>query len=120
MKENTALSTYNPSNVIAICAIFSKFIPLPPDILPIIPLKISVVAFPNILGPTIVNIVLPIANINTTINAILYLAKYEFISFFVVFLKSLGFSVVLGPRIGPPIGPGIYFPPFPFNSSSDN
>ena len=35
-------------------------------------------------------------------------------------LKSLGFSVVLGPLIGPPIGPGIYFPPFPFNSSSDN
>ena len=85
-----------------------------------IPLKISVVASPNILGPTIVKIVLPTAKINTTINAILYLDKYEFINFFVVFLKSFAFSVVTGPRPGPPIGPGIYSPPFPFNSSSDN
>ena len=46
-------------------AILEKLIPSPPDTLPTNPLKISVVAFPSILGPTIANIVLPIANIIT-------------------------------------------------------
>ena len=45
-----------------------KSIPSPPDSLLTNPLNISVVEFPSILGPTIVNIVLPIANINTIIN----------------------------------------------------
>ena len=49
--------------------------PDPPDSLLTNPLKISVVALPNIFGPTIVNIVLPIANRITTIIAILYFAK---------------------------------------------
>ena len=56
-------------------AIFPKSIPLPPDNLLTKPLKISVVAFPSIFGPTIENIVLPIANITTIINAILYFDK---------------------------------------------
>ena len=70
-----------------------KSIPEPPDNLLIKPLNISVVAFPKIFGPTIVKIVLPTANNITTNIAILYLAKYDFINFFVVFLKSFAFSV---------------------------
>ena len=52
-----------------------KFIPSPPDNLLTKPLNISVVAFPNIFGPTIENIVLPIANIITIATAILYFDK---------------------------------------------
>ena len=75
IKENKALIKYKINKVIAISPIFPKLIPLPPDILLINPLNISVVAFPKILGPTIVNMVLPIANMNTTIKAILYFPK---------------------------------------------
>ena len=75
MKENNALMIYKINNVMAICPIFPKSIPLPPDNLLTNPLKISVVAFPNIFGPTIENIVLPIANIITTATAILYFDK---------------------------------------------
>ena len=86
MKENNALTTYKQINVNNIFPILSKSIPDPPEILLTIPLKISVVAFPSILGPTIVNIVLPIANIKTIIKAILYLDKYSFINFFVIII----------------------------------
>ena len=110
-KENNALTTYNPNNVNAILPILSKLIPSPPFSFPIKPLYISVVAFPNIFGPIIVNIVLPIANIITIKIANLYLDKYEFINVFVVFLKSFAFSVV-EPLPGPPIGPGILFSSF--------
>ena len=75
MKENNALMIYKINNVMAICPIFPKSIPLPPDNLLTNPLKISVVAFPNILGPTIVKIVLPTANTNTMIKAILYFPR---------------------------------------------
>ena len=75
ISENNALNPYNASNVSKICPIFPKFIPLPPDNLLTNPLNISVVAFPNILGPTIENIVLPIANITTITNANLYFDK---------------------------------------------
>ena len=68
MKENIALTTYNASNVSNIVPIFSKLIPPLPYSLFTSPLNISVVAFPRIFGPTIVNIVLPIANINTINN----------------------------------------------------
>ena len=67
--------TYSPNKVNAIVPTFPKSIPVPPLNLLIKPLKISVVAFPKILGPTIVNIVLPIANIITMISGILYLAR---------------------------------------------
>lgn len=49
--------------------------PLDPAILDIIPFDISVVAFPNIFGPTIENIVLAKANKNTTNNLNLYCDK---------------------------------------------
>ena len=49
-------------------AIFAKSIPPVPDILFTKPLNISVVAFPEIFGPTIVNTVLPIANVSTISN----------------------------------------------------
>ena len=75
MKENNALTTYKQINVNNIFPILSKSIPDPPEILLTIPLKISVVAFPSILGPTIVNIVLPIANIKTIINQLLKFKK---------------------------------------------
>lgn len=65
MKENNALIRYSTNNVISIFAMFSKLIPAPPDNLLIIPVYTSVVAFPNILGPTIVNIVLATAKIRT-------------------------------------------------------
>ncbi len=83
---------YSINKVIAISAIFPKSIPLPPEILLTNPLNISVVAFPNILGPTMVNIVLPIANRNTMIKAILYFPKYPLINFFVVFFTSFTFG----------------------------
>lgn len=75
ISENNALNPYKASNVSRIPAIFPKSIPLPPDNLLTNPLNISVVAFPNILGPTIENIVLPIANITTITNANLYFDK---------------------------------------------
>ena len=87
MKENNALITYKPIKVNNILPIFPKSIPVPPEILPTIPLKISVVAFPSILGPTIVNIVLPIANIKTIIKAILYLDKYALLD---EYLEQIG------------------------------
>lgn len=65
INENSALIIYNIKSVSIIPAILEKSIPSPPDTLPTNPLKISVVAFPSILGPTIANIVLPIANIIT-------------------------------------------------------
>ena len=75
MKENNALITYKPSNVNNIVPTFPKSIPPFPDILFTKPLNISVVAFPNIFGPIIENIVLPTANINTIIYPILYFDK---------------------------------------------
>ena len=72
MKENNALITYSPNKVSKIVPTFPKSIPPFPDILFTKPLNISVVAFPNILGPIIENIVLPTAKINTIINPILY------------------------------------------------
>ena len=69
------LIKYNVNNVRRISAIFWKLIPSPPDNLLINPLYISVVAFPNIFGPTIEKIVPPIANIITITTAILYLDK---------------------------------------------
>ena len=66
---------YKQSNVRSIFAIFPKSIPVPPESLFTIPLNISVVAFPNIFGPTIENIVLPTANSITIINAILYFER---------------------------------------------
>ena len=74
-KENTALNAYNPNSVRSIFPIFPKSIPDPPPILSTIPLNISVVALPKIFGPTIANIVLPIANRITIIIGILYCAK---------------------------------------------
>ena len=75
ISENVTLVMYNASKVNKIVAIFSKFIPFPPDNLLIIPLNISVVAFPKIFGPTTINIVLPIAKINTIIRDNLYCDK---------------------------------------------
>lgn len=72
---------YKLNTVNKILASFSKSIPLPPEILLIIPLYISVVALPRTFGPTIVNTVLAIANIATINNFILYFPKYPFISF---------------------------------------
>ena len=63
------------SNVIKILLILVKSIPLPPESLLIIPLNISVVALPKILGPIIENAVLPIANNITKITENLYLNK---------------------------------------------
>ena len=54
---------------------FPKSIPPFPESLFTNPLNISVVAFPNIFGPTIENMVLPTAKINTIINPILYFDK---------------------------------------------
>ena len=75
MKENNALTTYSPNSVSRIVPTFPKSIPPFPDILFTKPLNISVVAFPNIFGPIIENIVLPTANINTIIYPILYFDK---------------------------------------------
>ena len=75
MKENNALNKYNPNSVNSIIPTFPKSIPPLPDILLTKPLNISVVAFPKILGPTIENIVLPIANNKTIIKPILYFDK---------------------------------------------
>ena len=72
MKENNALNRYSPSKVNNIVPTLPKSIPPFPLILFTKPLKISVVAFPKIFGPTIENIVLPIANIKTIIIPILY------------------------------------------------
>ena len=69
INENIALIIYKESKVIEICAIFSKSIPFPPDSFRTNPSKTSVVAFPKIFGPTIVKIVLPIANMKTIIKA---------------------------------------------------
>ena len=73
--ENIVLIIYNPNKINAICPIFPKSIPAPPVNFPINPLNISVVAFPNILGPTMVNIVLPIANNITKNIATLYFER---------------------------------------------
>ena len=43
---------YSVNKVSSIFKMFPKFIPAPPDSLLTIPLNISVVAFPNIFGPT--------------------------------------------------------------------
>ena len=72
INENKALHKYRQSNVARILPIFVKSIPLPPDILPTRPVNISVVAFPRILGPTILKMVLPMANMTTKSRAILY------------------------------------------------
>ena len=61
IKENKALTTYKHRSPIRIFATFPKSIPLPPDTLLTKPLKISVVALPRIFGPTILNIVPPMA-----------------------------------------------------------
>ena len=65
MKENNALTIYSPNSVNRIVPTFPKSIPPFPDSLFTNPLNISVVAFPNILGPIIENIVLPTAKINS-------------------------------------------------------
>ena len=62
------LIAYKPKSVSKIPRTLLKSIPVPPDIFPTIPLNISVVAFPKILGPTIVKTVLPTANINIINN----------------------------------------------------
>jgi hypothetical protein len=72
---NTVLSIYNIRSVSKIFPIFTKLIPLPPDSLEITPLKTSVVAFPSILGPIMLNIVSIVANINISINKYLYFDK---------------------------------------------
>ena len=58
-------------HVIKILYIAEKFIPLPPVSFDINPLKSSVVAFPNILGPTIENTVDNIARMKTINSFIL-------------------------------------------------
>ena len=70
-----------------------------PFILAMIPLYISVVAFPNILGDIIANTVLPIANRKAIIINILY-SDIIFKNFFNVPLKSFALSTAPGP---PPI-----------------
>ena len=54
-------------------AMLSKLMPPFPLILLLTPVKISVVAFPKIFGPTILKIVLPIANRITKTNPTQYL-----------------------------------------------
>ena len=66
------LKIYKPTKSRIILPSLVKSIPLPPDTLEISPLKISVVAFPNILGPNILNITLPMANTITKKIPILY------------------------------------------------
>lgn len=75
ISEKVALIRYRVSRLKSIAPILPKFVPSPPDSLLIKPLNISVVAFPNIFGPTIENIVLPIANIITIATATLYFDK---------------------------------------------
>src|SRR5699024_1820965 len=84
-------------------------IPPVPFILAIIPLYISVVAFPKIFGETIAKIVLPTAKIKAKIISILY-SLITFKNFFKVPLKSLAFSVAPGAlpiflaiRVPPPL-----------------
>ena len=72
----------------------------------IIPLYIFVVAFPNIFGDIIANIVLPIANKKAMMIRILY-SDIIFKNFFNVPLKSVALSTALGP----PIFPAIKVPP---------
>ena len=103
IKEQRALITYSPRVIRRICPIFPKSIPLPPDTLLTRPLKISVVAFPRIFGPAILNIVPQTAKSATkimcTLNALIYLT-----SFFSVPLKSFALSPGMPPRAPcPPI-----------------
>lgn len=68
-KESTALSTYSPNRSRRICPIRSKLMLPVPETLATRPLKSSVVAFPEILGPMMPNMVLPTAKISTATKA---------------------------------------------------
>ena len=69
---NRALTIYSPSRNSRISPILPKSIPPLPPILFIRPLNSSVVAVPNIFGPTIMKMVPATAQMITKMSAILY------------------------------------------------